>query len=168
MNYLSDIQKSTKALTNRGYRLKSATRLNKLKHKNIDYVMTSDVFQKYSWLVGLTQYRRFSTRLSFNLGETEELYKTFEISSYHKLLNEFKLSMGRLLVGEILDEQEFKKEQKLLRNFLKSNNIQVKIYSTSGAYNTRYINYVLLGKDGKLYTFNGYKGLLELIKNHVI
>ena len=74
MIYLKDIENSTRALTRVGYRNKSYTRLNKLKSLNIDYVMTSDVFLKYAWLVGMNQYRRFYTKLDFNLSETSELY----------------------------------------------------------------------------------------------
>lgn len=168
MIYLKDIENSTRALTRVGYRNKSYTRLNKLKSLNIDYVMTSDVFLKYAWLVGMNQYRRFYTKLDFNLSETSELYREFELKSNHKLINEFKLGIDRILVSEILDEREFKKEQKIIRNFLKSNSVMISIYSSPFFGNSRYIDYVVIGKDEVLYTFNGYKGLLALITERLI
>jgi hypothetical protein len=168
MIYLKDIENSTRALTRAGYRNKSYTRLNKLKSLNIDYVMTSDVFLKYAWLVGMNQYRRFYTSLDFNLSKDDELYRDFELKSKHKLINEFKLGIDRILVSEILDEQEFKKEQKIIRNFLKSNSVMISIYSSTFYGNSRNIDYVVLGKDAVLYTFNGYKGLLALITERLI
>lgn len=169
MKYLSEIEKSTKTLTTSGYRNKSNKGLNRLKHSDINYIMTADVFNHYTWLVGMTQWRRFSTLSNFTYVDTRisRSYKEFTKGS-KTLLKEFKLSKDRLLVDEPLDVKEFKKEQQVINRYLKENSAIIHIYGDGLDSNSRVISYVVLGKDGLHYTFDGYLGLLSLIKDRVI
>jgi hypothetical protein len=169
MKYLSEIEKSTKTLTMSGYRNKSNKGLNRLKHSDINYIMTADVFRHYAWLVGMTQWRRFRTLSDFNYVDVRvsPSYKEFTKGS-KTLLKEFKLSKDRLLVEDPLDVKEFKKEQQVINRYLKENSSVIHVYGDGLNSNERVISYVVMGKDGLPYSFNGYLGLLSLIKDKVI
>ena len=169
MKYLSEVRNSTKRLTVAGYRNKSNKGLNRLKHKDIDYIMTSDVLHDYSWLVGMTQRMRFSTTSDFTYIDTRisPAYKEFTKGS-KTLLKEFKLSKDRILVDDPLDVKQFKKDQQVINRYLKENSAIIQIYGDGLDSNSRVISYVVLGKDGLHYTFDGYLGLLSLIKDRVI
>lgn len=169
MKYLREIKNSTQTLTTAGYRNKSNKGLNRLKHKNINYIMTADVFRNYAWLVGMTQWRRFSTTSDFTYIDTRisPSYKEF-IKGSKTLLNEFKLSKDRILVDDPLDVKQFKKDQQVINRYLKENSAIIQIYGDGLDSTSRVISYVVLGKDGLYYTFDGYLGLLSLIKDRVI